>query len=53
MKILPISFYAFQWSASAWFQKSFSGKIKVIFTENVVAVVTIASNVLALQAVWD
>jgi hypothetical protein len=37
MKILPISFYAFQWSASAWFRKSFCGKIKVVFTENVVA----------------
>ena len=44
MKILPISFYAVRLSTSVWFRKKLCGKIKVVFTENVVAVVTIASN---------
>ena len=44
VKTLPISFYAFQLSASAWFRKKFCGKINVVFKIKVVAVVTIASN---------
>jgi hypothetical protein len=44
VKTLPISFYAFQLSASAWFRKKFCGKINIVFKIKVVAVVTIAIN---------
>ena len=44
VKTLPISFYVFQLSASAWFRKKFCGKINVVFKIKVLAVVTIAIN---------
>ena len=44
VKTLPISFYAFQLSASAWFRKKLCGKINVIFNVIVMRRFTIASN---------